>query len=287
MSYKLKIPGILTLIPINVVSSSVTEKDTASSNDNADAPILEDDIKSGLKSLNKGLDTLFHDTIEDIKEQSNAYFPQSKSVTVTDANGKKIKIEIPKNGAGFTYYEPGTYKYSGNSYVPDYQDSVVLSRSIGLVPRLKGEFFMPSENKYLKSQDADYGSPNSSLTSSVSNQQTDNIRNGQLQKDNNKKNQLQTEYSLPKTDEQLEYEDRVAELLAVQTRIQNYAIPAPMNVQAKIPKTIKPKETTTVTTKESKPTLGPSILQKSKKTVFKIGAGSPISKDYLLMTSDQ
>jgi hypothetical protein len=37
----------------------------------------------------------------------------------------------------------------------------------------------------------------------------------------------------------------------------------------------------------NKPTLGPSILQKNKKDVFKIGAGAPISTNYLLMTSDQ
>jgi len=79
----------------------------------------------------------------------------------------------------------------------------------------------------------------------------------------------------------------VAELLAVQTGIQNYATAGPMNIQTKIPKIIKPKATPTVTTTESKPTSGPSILQKSKKTVFKIGAGAPISKDYLLSTSDQ
>ena len=283
---------------VKVVSSSVEKKDTTPSNDDAKASTLGDNIKTGLKSLNKGLDTLFHDTIEDIKEQSNAYFPQSKSVSVTDANGKKIKIEVPKYGAGLTYYEPGSYKYSAESYVPDYQDSVVLSRSMGLVPRLKGEFFMPFDPKTLKSIETKYVSSNSLLTNSKgsfitpSTQQTDNVRNAQAQKDSDKLNHLQTNYSIEKTDEQLEYENKVADLLAFQNEIKNYATPAPMNIQTKIPQTQYSTARPTVRTTYAAPigaapTVGTSILQKNKNDIFKIGAGAPISRDYLLMSSDQ
>ena len=284
MSYKLKIPGTLILIPINVVNNNPVPLSNAGGN----SPIvnqstLNNNIKTGLKSLNKGLDTIFHDSIEDIKEQTNAYFPQSKSISVTDDNGKKLKIEIPKNGAGFTYYEPGTYKYSGDSYVPDYEDSVVLSRSIGLVPRLKGEFFMPVDVNELNSIETNYSSSDLLILSSNKYALKSNTYNTE----NNRETKLIVNYPIEKTDEELEYEDRVAQLLSVQNEIVNYATPAPMNIQTKIPKKKIPQATPTSTVKLNKPTLGPSILQKNKKDVFKIGAGAPISTNYLLMTSDQ
>lgn len=314
MTYKLNIPGILILIPINVIkdnqlpspaasfdgqvvaassdsvanyppigvpSNSIAD-DSKSSYAQASISSPKDNIKTGLKSLNKGLDTLFHDSIEDIKEQTNAYFPQSRSITVTDANGKKIKIQVPKTGAGFTYYEPGSYKYSADSYVPDYEDSVLLSPSIGLVPRLEGEFFIPANPKKLNSIETDYTSSDTLITSS-----TILANNTNYAATNDRESKLMMKYSIEKTDEELEYENRVADLLEIQNGIRNYATRAPMNVQTKIPKPQNYKATPTKTTTKSKPTLGPSILQKNKNDIFKIGAGAPISTDYLLMTSDQ
>uniref|UniRef100_A0A6C0B758 Uncharacterized protein n=1 Tax=viral metagenome TaxID=1070528 RepID=A0A6C0B758_9ZZZZ len=384
----ISISGTLILRPIKVVTPSITKTLTQSNTPTQTNELVvqdsntsqlkrpsenrvsgpsnaQDSLKSKVGSIAKGLDTLFHDTIEDIKEQSNAYFPQSKSVSVTDVNGNKIKIEIPKQGAGFTYYEPGSYKYSADSYVPDYEDSIVLSRSIGLVPRLKGEFFISADTKKLNSIETDYNSSDSLITSSnwsaitpsgtmLSGEKTDNVANGQAEEDIIKKNKLLADISIGKTAEELEYEDKVADLLAIQTGIYNYATPAPMNVQTKIPiigittmdkisstnknkgdvfnkdnlfynyATPAPMNVETkipvvgITTmdkinsinknkgdvfkknnlfyNESKnfitkaPTVSgpyPSILQKNKNDVFKIGAGSPLSTNYLLMTSDQ
>lgn len=316
MPYKLNIPGTLILIPINIVknnpvpvggiyaqpgayvnpgiyansaanvpisNNNITTTIKSLTRDQTEPTSLQENTKTGLKSLNKGLDTIFHDTIDDIKEQSNAYFPQSKSINVTDANGKKIKIEIPKNGAGFTYYEPGSYKYSAESYVPDYEDSVVLSRSIGLVPRLKGEFFLPAEVKYLNSIETNYKSSDSLIISS--NKYA--LKSTTYNREDDQEAKLTVDYPIEKTDEELEYEDRVAHLLSVQNEIVNYATPAPMNVQTKIPKRKSSQATPTSTVKSNKPTLGPSVLQKNKKDVFKIGAGAPTSTNYLLMTSDQ
>jgi len=255
----------------------------------------QDSDKSTVGSIARGLDTLFHDTIEDIKQQSNAYFPQTDTVTVKDICGNKIKIDTPKYGAGFTYYKPGLYKYSADSYVPDYEDSVLLSRSIGLVPRLKGDFFIPADGKSIET---DYVSSNLLITSSkstyftpsgtsISSEPTDNVTNQQLQKDNDKTNQLLANYLVEKTEEEIEYETRVANLLAVQNEIMNYATPAPMNIQTKIPQNLYSIATPTATVTNALLTIGPSISQKNKNDIFKIGAGAPISTNYLLMTSDQ
>jgi hypothetical protein len=189
-----------------------------------------------------GLDTKFHDSIEDIKAQSNAYIPILNKVKVTNNEGEEVEINIPKNLGGFNYYEPGAYKYSSASYVPDYEDGVALSKSIGLVPRLKGEFFVPVDTHVFNSNETNYDSANSVLTSSNWSVLTPSGPNvpGKLVNDvkyattDNRRAQLQATYPIDKTDEELEYENKVADLLNAQTNIRNYATPQNLNIQKTI-----------------------------------------------------
>jgi hypothetical protein len=157
--------GTLMLHEISPVSMYTTQSPfttRAQSTTKGPSPVKS----SGKSSVNTGFDTVFHDTIEDIKLQSNAYFPQTKTIDVKDSNENPIKIEVPKDGAGFTYYQPGSYKHSASSYVPDYEDGVALSKSIGLVPRLKGDLFIPSEPRVFNSSETNYNSANSVFNSS-------------------------------------------------------------------------------------------------------------------------
>jgi hypothetical protein len=118
-------------------------------------------------NMTRGYDTKFHDSIEDIKEQSSAYIPQTEKIEVTDNSGNKIKIDMPKILAGQNYYKPGTYKYGASTYVPDYEDSIYLSRSIGVVPRLKSEFYVPSTNYALNSLETPYNESDSLITNDL------------------------------------------------------------------------------------------------------------------------
>jgi hypothetical protein len=246
--------------------------------------------REGLSTINdsssssKGYDTKFHDSIEDIREQSNAYIPVLDKVKVKDINGKETEISIPKNLGGFTYNRPGTFKYSADAYIPDYQDGVYLSKSIGVVPKNKSSAYLASNAKELKSEQTPYehsGLMIPSIGTFPAAKSPDNVK-GRSESD------FQVTYAIPKTDEQIAYENRVANLLKQQNKIRNYVTPAPLNRQATLTKqkTTRPQRTTatpvqTITTK------GPMIRQKSKKDAYRMETADSVSKTDLLKFSSQ
>jgi hypothetical protein len=250
-------------------------------------------------------DTIFHDSIEDIKEQSNAYIPMMKTVTVIGDDGNKVDINIPKTLAGATYYDPGTYKYSGESYVPSYEDSVYLSDSIGVVPRYAPHNFKPipsekdeaNRKSYKKDQLKSLGTryySNDDLIIPVDDEQNVTFapKNAKVTTTPNRASQLQVTYSVSKTQEEIDYENKVSALLDDQKEILNYATAAPLNVQQKIR---TPAPITTIENKlpidfKDKNVLydsGQRVLQKNKFAAFKIPAGDIMSRKSLLASSYQ
>ena len=74
----------------------------------------------------------YHDTPEDIMKQTDAMGLEFGSMTVVDATGKKISYPyVPGQGTP-TYYTPGSFVFGPSNYVPNYEDSVYLSRTTGL-----------------------------------------------------------------------------------------------------------------------------------------------------------
>jgi hypothetical protein len=53
-------------------------------------------------------------------------------VYVPGENGNVLAIPMPTIQSGFTYYQPDTYSYGSATYIPNYEDSVYLSRTTGL-----------------------------------------------------------------------------------------------------------------------------------------------------------
>ena len=75
----------------------------------------------------------YHDNINDIKAQDGLY-------NVNDLNNMIVKnddgnlVSIPFNASTTlpTYYNPGSFIFSSSNYIPNYKDSVYLSRTTGL-----------------------------------------------------------------------------------------------------------------------------------------------------------
>jgi hypothetical protein len=245
-------------------------------------------------AMTTSYDTKFHDSAEDIQQQTNVYIPASQKIDVVDASGNPIKIEIPKLLATSTYYKPGLYKYSANSYVPSYEDSIYLSRSIGVVPRLDGEYYLPSSGYRLNSIETPYDESDSLISpewtavtpdGKLHVESSDNVNYAVT---DDKLSQLRVTYTMTKNAEELDYENRLAKLLNVQDKIVSYATDAPLNVQQKLtPSGFTSSSVAPTTTILYTPTPLPMIKQQNKKDIYKLPTGAPISSSYLLGVSDQ
>jgi hypothetical protein len=75
----------------------------------------------------------YHDDINTIKSEEDAkYGLSSNSVKVKDQSGNTIIMTVPEIQGSITYYQPGSYRFGAASYVPNYEDSVYLSKTTGM-----------------------------------------------------------------------------------------------------------------------------------------------------------
>ena len=74
---------------------------------------------------------IYHDTPEDIIKQTGDTGLTFGSMTVKDANGQLISFPYVPGQAAPTYYTPGSFVFGPSNYVPNYEDSVYLSRTTG------------------------------------------------------------------------------------------------------------------------------------------------------------
>jgi len=70
----------------------------------------------------------YHDTLADINKQTDIYDLSFGSMTVVGPSGNLITIPYTPVQGNATYYQPGSYPFGASSYVPNYEDSVFLSR---------------------------------------------------------------------------------------------------------------------------------------------------------------
>ena len=71
-----------------------------------------------------GLDTTYHDDPSSFKVNSDF-----GSMWVMDKNGQMVSVKAQSDISGdILYYQPGTYRFGSSNYVPNYEDSVFLSR---------------------------------------------------------------------------------------------------------------------------------------------------------------
>ena len=77
-------------------------------------------------------DVEYHDSVDKIKAETDMYGQIEGTVYVYDKSGNKIAMKPGKMQGNITYYQPNTYQFGASSYVPNYEDSVYLSRTTGL-----------------------------------------------------------------------------------------------------------------------------------------------------------
>jgi len=74
----------------------------------------------------------YHDTEQDIIKQNDLDVGLVKPIYVKDASGNVVQLPWTNVKGNTTYNEPGTFRYESSNYVPNYEDSVYLSRLTGL-----------------------------------------------------------------------------------------------------------------------------------------------------------
>ena len=84
------------------------------------------------KNKDINLDITYHPDENTILQNSTKYNLLSDTIVSIDACGNKILS--PKNIEGpHIYYEPGSFKFGASTYVPNYADSIYLSKTTGEV----------------------------------------------------------------------------------------------------------------------------------------------------------
>ena len=77
-------------------------------------------------------DVQYHDNISDLQKQNGIYDSSFGKMYVKDPSGNLVSIAYVEGQALPTYYQPGSFVFSPSNYVPNYEDSVYLSRTTGL-----------------------------------------------------------------------------------------------------------------------------------------------------------
>ena len=76
------------------------------------------------------VDVQYHDTADNILKQNDVFEDASYgAITVRDKDGNLVVLPRRNLQGDITFYTPGTFKYQSAGYVPNYEDSVFLSRA--------------------------------------------------------------------------------------------------------------------------------------------------------------
>lgn len=87
---------------------------------------------NSLKYNANNYDVQYHDDIKDLVAQGGIYDLSFGTMVVVDPAGKKISIPYVPGRALPIYNTPGSFIYGPSTYVPNYADSIYLSRSTGM-----------------------------------------------------------------------------------------------------------------------------------------------------------
>lgn len=88
-------------------------------------------------------DMQFHESDEDLMKKDYMFGDQVGAITVLNPSGEYMVIPRASVQGDLTYNQPGAFKYGGQSYVPNYEDAVYLSRVSK--QDLKPEYYTPTD----------------------------------------------------------------------------------------------------------------------------------------------
>jgi len=74
----------------------------------------------------------YHDNISDMNSQNGIYDISFANMYVYDKDGNRIILPHFLSQSSPTYYQPGSFIFGSSGYVPNYEDSVYLSKTTGL-----------------------------------------------------------------------------------------------------------------------------------------------------------
>jgi hypothetical protein len=84
------------------------------------------------KYLEDDYNVEYHDNISDMNNQMGIYDTNKTVAYVYDKSGNMIMLPSIGKQPSPTYYTPGSFIFGSSGYVPNYEDSVYLSRTTGL-----------------------------------------------------------------------------------------------------------------------------------------------------------
>jgi hypothetical protein len=101
------------------------------------SPIIKNYMSSTYNTAyfdSNNYDIHYHDSIDTIASNPDAYGLPNGTSWVIDHYGNKVAMLNPDIPQRFTYYDPGTYaRFGPGNYVPSYTDSVFLSQSLNFL----------------------------------------------------------------------------------------------------------------------------------------------------------
>jgi hypothetical protein len=102
-----------------------------------------DDIS--YKDIQNNYDVEFHESADKLIEDQSVFTDASfGAITVLNASGEYVVLPRSNVEGTITYLKPGSFKYTPSNYVPNYEDSIFLSRTTHL-PTIS--FYTPSDIK--------------------------------------------------------------------------------------------------------------------------------------------
>ena len=84
---------------------------------------------SNYRDVSNNYDTIFHDEPETIIKQHSLYDLEYGEVRVKDQSGNVIILPKTNSQGSVTYYQPGEFPFGAAKYVPNYEDSIYLSKA--------------------------------------------------------------------------------------------------------------------------------------------------------------
>lgn len=74
----------------------------------------------------------YHDDVSDMNRQLGIYDASFSQIFVYDKDGNPIILSSSPSQSSPTYYTPGSFIFGSTGYVPNYEDSVYLSKTTGM-----------------------------------------------------------------------------------------------------------------------------------------------------------
>jgi hypothetical protein len=93
---------------------------------------ISEELKEKTKYRIDNYNVQYHDSEQDIIKQNDLDVGLVKPIYVKDQSGNIVELPWTNVKGITTYNEPGTFRYESSNYVPNYEDSVYLSRLTGL-----------------------------------------------------------------------------------------------------------------------------------------------------------